>query len=60
MMPSNLKRYLELEERMLLLDDTDPKAAETIREDMDDLWWRLSLADHEYLNTRPSRGFYSW
>lgn len=50
----SLARYLDLERRMIALDDAgDEAAAEAVRDEMDDVWNALTPEERDELDRRP-------
>ncbi len=47
-----LNAYLALERVMLLLDESGDEVADAIRDQMDVLWYALTVEDHAFLDTR--------
>lgn len=49
---SHLDLYLDLERKMLALENADDPLADTVRDSMDAVWYRLSDEDRQYLDSR--------
>lgn len=51
-MTPGLRKYLEMERLMLILDEEDDAAAETLRDAMDPIWYALTDAERRLLDER--------
>src|SRR3972149_163463 len=52
--PPRLRRYLELERLMLILDEEGESGADTLRDLMDPIWYSLSDEERRVLDERPT------
>ena len=55
-MTNALRKYLDLETIMLGLEALDARAADAVRDVMDELWYQLSDADRRSLDERTAPG----
>jgi len=51
-MTPQLRKYLELERLMLILDEDDDPAAESLRDAMDPIWYSLTDEERRFLDDR--------
>lgn len=56
-MTSALRRYLNLEKLMLGLESVDERAADAVRDVMDEAWYALSDSDRAALDARTVTGW---
>ena len=55
-MTNELRSYMELEKLMLAAEAVDERAADALRDIMDEAWYRLSDADRRSLDARTIPG----